>query len=153
MGAPITDHDAFRARMARTFVEGKTFRKWGVEHVCLERWFNGALELVKIAPALAAGEERHVRCITIHTARAASAGTSITETLGGVFRADMCRHETDMAGKLQRVIANAGPFAGRECCGLCGGALDMTTEERARCAEACDRRAATPGCHDLARHP
>jgi hypothetical protein len=48
----------------------------------------------------------------------------VRETLGGVMRADVCRHDWPDATPF---VARFGPNAGRLCCPSCGGAVSGIT--------------------------
>lgn len=110
--------------------EGRTYSYYGTPIACRRRWFEGALELVELVYAVTA-DERPAAIVRTAAAIAPCVVPRVTDTLGGVYRADMCEHRQNLNGEPRRVIANAGPFAGRECCALCGGALDMTANELA----------------------
>lgn len=103
-----------------TWVEGRTYDYYGAPLTCVRRYFEGTLELVDLAfpiaaVAVAEGCSQHFT----RTARtlAPCVKPEVTETLGGVLRADACAHHESFA----RVTANAGPNAGKLCCSACGG--------------------------------
>jgi hypothetical protein len=102
--------------------EGLTYDYYGVPLTCVRRYFDGPLEMVELRPptqtpgdVLACASEPIVR-----TARtlAPCVKPRVTETLGGVTNRDYCDHRG-----FGRVVADAGPNAGKECCDGCGCAL------------------------------
>jgi hypothetical protein len=108
-----------------TWVEGKVYDYYGKHIRCMRRWFDGALEMVSFLPwpqhsdrfpsivaeyaATAVPFERTARTL------APCVRPPVTETLGGVLAPWACEHE--FTG---RVVADAGPYAGRVCCSGCG---------------------------------
>ena len=101
-----------------TWVEGRSYDYFGDQLVCVRRYFEGSLELVGMAfvvPAVVGAEPASE--VFTRTARtlAPCVFPRVTETLGGVTRADACDHRY-----YGRVRANAGPHAGLECCDACG---------------------------------
>ncbi len=113
-----------------TWIEGRTYDYYGQPLTCLRRYFDGALELVDLTfyvEAPAEPESFTRAALTL----APCVIPRVTETLGGVLRPDACRHEQSLAGEPARLIANAGPFAGHECCALCGSAIEGARLRRA----------------------
>lgn len=100
-----------------TWVEGGRYRYYDVgDLVCMRRYFEDSLEMVDLAFAVEAPRAPEVFTRTAR-ALAPCVVPRVTETLGGVRRADACDHRG-----YPRVLANAGPHAGHQCCEACGGA-------------------------------
>jgi hypothetical protein len=103
-----------------TFEVGRTYRSRfgeGADFTCTERRFAGVLgelELVTLHNPVLGALERTARTV------AGDVFPRVTETLGGALRSDCCDHR-GWPGELRRVVANAGPNAGRRCCTSCGG--------------------------------
>lgn len=99
----------------------------GADLRCVRRFFGGALgecELVEMESvvAIAAGQEAFAGHRDLRTARVFSDDAiPPVHALGGVCRSDMCDHIGVRGGPGPRLVANAGPNAGRRCCTLCGG--------------------------------
>lgn len=101
-----------------TWTAGRTYDYYGVPLVCARRWFDGALEMVDLRHARAATRDGDPPPqIFSRSARALAPCVKprVTETLGGVTRPETCPHE-----RYARVVANAGPHSGAECCEACG---------------------------------
>lgn len=103
-----------------TWQVGRVYDYYGTPIRCVRRWFDGALELVALqyvglGDVVGAGAEPHP---FVRTARALSVCVvpRVTETLGGVYRGDACEH----LERYGRVLADAGPHAGKVCCMACG---------------------------------
>ncbi len=111
-----------------TWVEGRTYDYYGTPLVCRRRFFVGALEHVELSglDSLAPDGSVAESARFIRTARALAPCVTprVTETLGGVLRADCCDHR-----HYGRVTANAGPHAGRVCCDACGGPVSPPPAE------------------------
>jgi hypothetical protein len=116
-----------------TWIEGRVYNYYGAPIVCMRRYFEGALELVDLVyqEPLAAGEVVRSPAFNVRTASALAPCVvpRVTETLGGVMHPVACDHHQGVSGEPARVRANAGPFNGRECCQLCGSAVDATAGE------------------------
>lgn len=119
------------------FEEGRVYRGLdGQPILCWARRFTGALGTCETV-ALATTDDscwvengKSVPFI-VRTARAAAdvVVPRITETLGGVFRPDLCDHYSIKKRGPDLVTANAGPHAGRVCCSLCGAPPAPTPRE------------------------
>lgn len=96
---------------------GRTYDYFGVPIVCLRRWFEGPLEMVDLAQVVAAPA---TATPFTRTARALAPCVKprVTETLGGVLNFAFCDHRHH-----PRVVANAGPNGGLECCSGCGAPI------------------------------
>lgn len=121
-----------------TWHVGRTYNYYGRELRCVGRYFDRLLEIVALQnadepwdgqmPPYRADLLNVCGMIPGHPAFFRAARTlapcvlpRVTETLGGVMNAAFCRHDL---GK-ERLIADAGPNAGKLCCGLCGGEIGL----------------------------
>lgn len=134
------------------WIEGRVYAwRGGEPHItCARRFFDGCLEMVELhhgAQGPLAGFFTH---IDVRTARAAAVPMitpTVTETLGGVTRADLCDH------RYGQLMADAGPFAGRLCCEACGAPPDEPIDsETMRTVIAAIERRVREGSHWLCTH-
>lgn len=121
------------------FVEGGEYRgKNGQALKCVRRRFGGVLGEVELVTLATGGEEPDEagrlrlawmpwgeRCASVV---ADYVHPTITDTLGGVYRSDMCEHRK-LPKLFRRVLARGGPNDGRWCCSGCGGAVDAAEGE------------------------
>lgn len=97
---------------------GSTYDYYGQPVICVARYFAGNMEMVDLAVPVAAGEALTTFTRTARTL-APCVSPRVTETLGGVTRAEFCHH--DWYGSHR---ANAGPHNGLVCCEACGAPIE-----------------------------
>jgi hypothetical protein len=97
---------------------GCVYNYYGKSIRPVSRMFHGALECIEFECVPPCMTEEGPTWLRTARALAPCVVPRVRETLGGVMRADVCRHDWPDA---RPFVSRFGPHAGRLCCPSCGG--------------------------------